>query len=188
MITIITGRNNAEPKIPELFAISAHGRSPVSTPSRREISVEQNVRIKALMQKLNVPPEANSYSEVALMVTSLTIASRGDFVELYNPEAALHPASQVVIAEEIVRSAFRGIDLALWTHSPTIFLTIQTFVAEGKLCPSAIELLYVDDTTVDRGTLDRAGAYGDWPGDPGDLDWSLSKRYLDAAEKVLMAK
>jgi len=74
-----------------------------------------------------------------------------------------------------------------------VLLGVQSLVAEGFLDPDIVKLHWFQRdkkgrTTVRRGDLDDAGAFGDWPQDFDDVTLSAQKRYLDAASKRMFAR
>ena len=77
------------------------------------------------------------------------------------------------------------------THSSLLLLGIQTLVAEGKLSPDLVKLHWFKRdnrgaTKVMPADLDKAGAFGDWPEDFGDVELKAQSRFLDASEKRLV--
>lgn len=78
------------------------------------------------------------------------------------------------------------------THSSLLLLAIRALVAEGKVIDPGDVILHWfsrrekdGQTEVATAELDKAGAFGDWPVDFGDVALELESRYLDAAEPHL---
>lgn len=132
-------------------------------------------------------------SQTLPVVVALLAARPGQLVYLEEPEIHLHPKAQVALAQILADAANRGVRVVAETHSALLLLGVQTLVAEGKLSPDLVALHWFsqaeDGTTEVRSAdLDRAGAFGDWPEDFGDVALDAQSRYLDAAEARLAGR
>ena len=90
------------------------------------------------------------------------------------------------LAELIAETAKRKVILIIETHSSLLLKTIQALIAEKKLSKDLVKLHWFTrqedgSSKVYSGTLDKKGAYGDWPEDFSTIDMESEKRFLDAA-------
>lgn len=120
------------------------------------------------------------------------LPSQANWSTLEQPEIHLHPRAQVAMASLMVDAANGGVRLIVETHSALILLAIQALVAEGRLQSDRSRLHWftrngTGATQVASGSLEEAGAFGDWPEDFGDVEIDLQHRYLSAAESVRFA-
>lgn len=128
------------------------------------------------------------------VVVALHAATRNNLVYLEQPELHLHPRAQVAMAEVLARAVKRGVRMVIETHSSLLLLAIQALVAEGTLSPEDVILHWFtrskkDGTTrIATGSLNKAGAYGKWPEDFGNVESELDNRYLDAAEAQMLKR
>jgi predicted ATPase len=132
-------------------------------------------------------------SQTLPVVVALLAARPGQLVYLEEPEIHLHPKAQVALAQILTDAATRGVRVVAETHSALLLLGVQTLVAEGKLSPDLVALHWfsqaADGTTEVRSAeIDRAGAFGDWPEDFGEVALDAQSRYLDAAEARLAGR
>lgn len=123
------------------------------------------------------------------VVVALHAASPDQLVYLEQPEIHLHPRAQREFANVLVDAIHRGVRIVAETHSSLLLLGIQTAVAEGRLNPSDVRLHWFQRdedgiTSVRSGTLDAAGAFGDWPEDFADVELESESSYLDAADHL----
>jgi hypothetical protein len=127
------------------------------------------------------------------VLVALLAARPGQTVYLEQPELHLHPRAQTHLAGVLAQAARRGVRVVAETHSSLLLLGVQTLVAEGKLPPEIVKLHWFKRdkqgaTRVKEADLDRAGAFGDWPEDFGDVELKAESRFLNASEKRLMEK
>lgn len=130
-------------------------------------------------------------SQTLPVVVALLTAKPGQLVFIEQPEIHLHPRAQVAMAGLLARAANRGVQVVIETHSSLLLLGIQRLVADETIDPAKIKLHWFrrNEATglsdVTSGTLDPAGAFGDWPEDFDDVILNAQQQYLDAAEKKL---
>ncbi|NQU21860.1 MAG: AAA family ATPase [Candidatus Nealsonbacteria bacterium] len=140
---------------------------------------------------VNVADVGIGVSQVLPVLVALQVARPGQLVYIEQPEIHLHPRAQVALAKVFSRAAKRGVRVVVETHSSLLLLAVQALVAEGKLSPDLVKLHWftrseTDGTTrIDTADLDEAGAFGEWPEDFGDVEWTAENAYLNAAEKAL---
>jgi predicted ATPase len=127
-------------------------------------------------------------SQALPVVVALHAAEKGGAVYIEQPEIHLHPRAQVALATVLANATKRGVQVIVETHSQILLLALQTLVAKGELSTDAIILHWFTrdensgTTTIRSAELDRAGAFGDWPEDFGQVEMDLESSYLDAAE------
>ncbi|HUT34603.1 MAG TPA: AAA family ATPase [Planctomycetota bacterium] len=128
-------------------------------------------------------------SQALPVVLALVTAMPGQLVYVEQPEIHLHPRAQVQMADLLAAAALRGVKVVAETHSALLLLAIQTLVARRDLPQELVKLLWFkrDDRTgateVTPGDLDKAGAFGGWPEDFGEVELEAQSRYLDAADR-----
>jgi hypothetical protein len=142
---------------------------------------------------VNIADVGLGVSQTLPVLVALLTARPGQLVYLEQPEIHLHPRAQVGLAGLLATAAERGVIVVAETHSALLLLAIQTRVAEGQIDPDLVRLHWFrrrDDgvTEITSGSLDEAGAYGDWPEDFGRVILEAESRYLDAAEAAVRAR
>jgi len=130
-------------------------------------------------------------SQVLPVAVALLTAAPGQLAYLEQPELHLHPRAQTGLAAILADAAKRGVRVVAETHSSVLLLGIQTLVAEGKLSQDLVKLHWFSRdkqgaTKVTSADLDKAGTFGDWPEDFGDVELKAESRFLDASEKHLV--
>jgi predicted ATPase len=140
---------------------------------------------------VNIADVGFGVSQVLPVLVALLAAKPGQLVYLEQPEIHLHPRAQVALAEILADAAKRGVHVVAETHSAMLLLAVQSLVAEGKIETDKVILHWFERNEEDGTTeihpayLDKAGAFGDWPVDFGDVELKLEDRYLSAAEAQL---
>lgn len=142
---------------------------------------------------VNIADVGFGVSQTLPVIVALQASRPGELVYIEQPELHLHPRAQMALATILVDAANRGVRVVVETHSWPILLAIQSAVAEGELDSERTQLHWFSrdgqtgETIVSSAELDRAGSFGDWPVDFGDAALEAQSRYLDAAEKQLLA-
>ena len=145
----------------------------------------------SVIEVVNIADVGFGVSQTLPVVVALLTAKPGQLVFIEQPEIHLHPRAQVAMAGLLARAANRGVQVVIETHSSLLLLGIQRLVADETLDPAKVKLHWFtrNETTgltnVTSGSLDPAGAFGDWPEDFDDVILSAQQQYLDAAEKKL---
>ena len=127
-------------------------------------------------------------SQVLPMLVACLVGEPDQMVYIEQPELHLHPKAQYVLADILASAAAeKGMRLVVETHSAFFLLRIQTLVAKGAIDPRTVKLHWFSrdnygNTSISSADLDRAGAFGDWPEDFGDVELMASAAYLDAIE------
>jgi predicted ATPase len=127
-------------------------------------------------------------SQVLPVLVALLVARKGQMVFVEQPELHLHPRAQHLLSRVLADAAKRGVRVIAETHSHLLILGIQSLIAEGKVPPDLVRLHWFQrdpqtgETRVTPGTLDRDGAFGNWPEDFSDVSLRAHDQYLSAAE------
>ncbi len=161
--------------------------------TRAEILVGRVSRISkgATRDLVSISDTGFGVSQALPVLVSLLAAREGQLVFIEQPELHLHLRAQVAMAEILCEAALRGVRVIVETHSPAILMTIQSLVAEGNIPAENVGLYWFSRngatgaTNVTKGILDKAGSFGDWPEDFGEINLETQARFLDAAEKQL---
>jgi hypothetical protein len=130
-------------------------------------------------------------SQTLPVVVALHVARPGQMVFLEQPEIHLHPRAQMALAEVLAEAANREVVVIVETHSSILLRGIQTAVAQRDLSSDKVSLnwfkrdLQSGLTECTAGTLDGAGAFGDWPEDFDEITLESEKRFMDANETAL---
>ncbi|MBM4037717.1 MAG: DUF3696 domain-containing protein [Planctomycetes bacterium] len=134
---------------------------------------------------VNVADVGLGVPQVLPALVALIQAAPGETVYLEEPEIHLHPKAQTELARVLADAAKRGVRVIAETHSSLLLLGVQTLVAEGELSPDLVKLHWFTKdkqgaTKITSRDLDKAGAFGDWPVDFGDVELGAQNRYLNA--------
>ncbi len=132
-------------------------------------------------------------SQTLPVLVALLAAKPEQIVYIEQPEIHLHPRAQRALAAIFAEAAKRGVIVIVETHSALLLRGVQTLVAKNELVPDLVKLHWFQRdksgiTSVISADLDDTGAFGDWPEDFDDVELSLDKEYLSAAEAKLFRK
>jgi ABC-type cobalamin/Fe3+-siderophores transport system ATPase subunit len=139
---------------------------------------------------VNIADVGFGVSQTLPVVVALQVAAPDQLVYLEQPEIHLHPRAQVAFAELLRSAVNRGARVVVETHSALLLLAIQTMVAKGTLDVGDVALHWFsrDPNTglskVTSATLDRFGAFGDWPEDFDEVDLQADHDFLTAVENA----
>lgn len=117
-------------------------------------------------------------SELAPVVVYLkNIIHAGELLIIEEPEAHLHPASQVAFAQILVRLVNAGLKVVMTTHSEFFLQQLNNSLAAGSLSKGEVDQLKFDRELQIR--RDSVGAYTFIPGNRGTvvLRLALDARY-----------
>jgi len=129
-------------------------------------------------------------SQALPLLVALHVAAPGQMVYVEQPELHQHPRAQSALALVLANAAKRGVRVVAETHSSLLLLGIQSLVAEGKLPEDLVKLHWFTrdakdgSTKVDSAELDKAGRFGDWPEDFGQVELEADNHYLDAVDAL----
>jgi hypothetical protein len=101
----------------------------------------------------------------------------GGYLIAYQPELHLHPYAQARLADIFIRSAARGNQIFVETHSVDLVLRLQALIAKQEIAGSDVQVLCVENhdgkSTLSPVTFDEGGRPTmTWP--KGFLDTSLN--------------
>jgi hypothetical protein len=122
------------------------------------------------------------------VIVALIAAEPGQIVYLEQPEIHLHPRAQRSLAHVMSEAAKQGVVVIAETHSSLLLKEIQTIVAKSELPKEDVKLHWFERdessgvTTIKSASLDKDGAFGDWPSDFDEVELKAEKEYLDAVE------
>ncbi|HUD46688.1 MAG TPA: AAA family ATPase [Candidatus Baltobacteraceae bacterium] len=127
-------------------------------------------------------------SQTLPVLVALHVAKPGQLVFLEQPEIHLHPRAQMALANVLASAANRDVVVIVETHSSILLRGIQTAVAEKRICSEKVSLNWFNrnedsgQTECVAGTLDKSGAFGNWPEDFDEITLESEKRFMDANE------
>ena len=129
-------------------------------------------------------------SQVLPVLVALLVAKPGQMVYIEQPETHLHPKAQRALAQIFADAVQRNSVVIVETHSLLFVRAVQTLVAQGIVQKDVVKLHWVErdakgQTQVTTRTLDKSGAYGDWPQDFEATEMAGEQEYIEAAEKAL---
>lgn len=121
------------------------------------------------IQKHDLSEVGSGVGQVLPVLLAPLLTDPGRTVVLEEPEAHLHPAAQVALADFIVACSNSGRQLIVETHSEHIVNRVRRRIAEGKLDPGHVQMLGAESnansgTTYSANTFTADGTFeGDWP-------------------------
>lgn len=139
---------------------------------------------------VNIADVGFGVSQTLPVVVALQVAAPGQLVYLEQPEIHLHPRAQVAFAELLKDAVTRGARIVVETHSALLLRAIQTMVAKGTLDSDDVALHWFSRdqesglSKATSATLDRFGAFGDWPEDFDEVDLRADHDFLTAVENA----
>lgn len=137
---------------------------------------------------VNIADVGFGVSQTLPILVALLAAERNQLVYIEQPEIHLHPRAQVAMASILCEAANRGVRVVVETHSSLLLRGIQTQVARDTTSAESVKLHWfkrnAEDgvTEISSASLDKEGAFGDWPEDFDDVALNSEREYLDAAE------
>jgi predicted ATPase len=140
---------------------------------------------------VNIADVGFGVSQTLPVLVALLTAKKGQVVYIEQPELHLHPRAQYELSK-IIASAVTtdNIDVVIETHSSILIRGIQILVAKGEMKGDSVSLnWFVQDpktgqTEITQATLDKYGAFGDWPEDFDSIALDVEQEYLDAVEEA----
>lgn len=166
--------------------------SNVRTSRVDETSVEIQIsRAKTSDEKdcVNIADVGFGVSQTLPVLVALLTAKKGQYVYIEQPELHLHPKAQFKLSSILVSAIKRGVKVIVETHSSVLIRGIQIAVVKGELNAESVSLNWftqnfdTGETDVAKASLDKYGAFGDWPEDFDDTSLMVDQLYLDAVEE-----
>lgn len=162
--------------------------------TRLEIRISRHSGCSSIeSDNVNIADVGFGVSQTLPVLVALLAARKNQVVYIEQPELHLHPRAQFnlgsIIAETVSK---RNINVVIETHSSILIRAIQILVVKKELDPSSISLNWftqnaeTGQTEIAEATLDRLGAFGDWPEDFDDVALSVEQSYLDAVEEAIL--
>jgi hypothetical protein len=135
---------------------------------------------------INVASMGEGVSQILPILRSLLATRRGTCALVEQPELHLHPDLQSRLADLFVEQvADREKQVIVETHSEHILSRVRRRVAEGRLLPDQVSVLYVDrpgkESRVRRLPIEEDGAMPDWPN--GFFEEGLAEAFRIATAK-----
>lgn len=136
--------------------------------------------------KVSIADVGFGVSQVLPVLMALIAAEPNQLVYIEQPEVHLHPKAQVELAKIICESIERGVRVVIETHSELMLLTIQAYVASGRLDPAETKLLWFSrgpgssQVDIREAELGRDGSFGDWPEDFSATSIGAQMDYLNS--------
>lgn len=117
---------------------------------------------------VNVAAMGEGISQVLPIIARSQLGGGWDCLLVEQPEIHLHPALQADLGDLFVTGAAGGKrQYIIETHSEHLLLRIRRRVAEGKIKPEQVAILYVEkngtESTVRELNLNSRGHFDDWP-------------------------
>jgi hypothetical protein len=176
----------------ELLGLTSHVAARQLDDANVELLVDRlpHARRDGSRDLVNIADVGFGVSQTLPVVVALQVAAPGQLIYLEQPEIHLHPRAQVAFAELLRAAADRGVRVVVETHSSLLLRAIQTMVAKGTLDEGNVALHWFSrdpETGMSRvasATLDRYGAFGDWPEDFDEVDLKADHDFLTAVENA----
>lgn len=117
---------------------------------------------------INVAGMGEGISQVLPIVVRSLLSPHNECLLIEQPEVHLHPRAQANLGDLFVETASRNQrQVIIETHSEHLLLRIRRRVAEGKIKPSKVSILFVEkngkESTIRPLELNRNGHFNDWP-------------------------
>lgn len=119
--------------------------------------------------RINVANMGSGVSQLLPIIAGVVATRSNHSLLVEQPEVHLHPAAQADLGDLFIDSLGERLDrqFIIETHSEHLLLRIRRRVAEGKLDPRAVSILFVergeDGSVVRELPLDKKGHIAEWP-------------------------
>ena len=156
-----------------LLALVNHWIKDTKVLKRLHVDEERTGRMllgdEALGHKdINVAGMGEGISQLLPIVAGTLMRHAGDCLLIEQPEIHLHPALQAELGDlfiHAVQSERRQV--LIETHSEHLMLRVRRRIAEGKIKPEEVAILFVEknrsESTVRRLDVNERGHFSDWP-------------------------
>jgi predicted ATPase len=139
------------------------------------VDVDESGTILALLgderggfEGINLANMGEGLSQLLPIIARVLTTPEFGSLLIEQPELHLHPAAQADLADLFIGGAAkRNRQVIVETHSEHLLLRLRRRIAEGKLDPSEVAILYVErdgsESSVRSIDLDAGGHFDDWP-------------------------
>jgi predicted ATPase len=141
------------------------------------------------LDHVNIADVGFGVSQTLPVLVALLAAKKDHIVYIEQPELHLHPRAIFNLAKIIADAVNdRNIKVVIETHSSILIRGIQILVAKKELDNKLISLNWFSQdqengqTDIAKSTLDKYGAFGEWPEDFDAVILDVEKMYLDSVE------
>nr|WP_315472996.1 AAA family ATPase [uncultured Undibacterium sp.] len=141
---------------------------------------------------VNIADVGFGVSQTLPVLVALLAARKNQVVYIEQPELHLHPRAQFALASILAEAVtVREINVVIETHSSILIRGIQILVAKRLLKENMVSLNWFTQnpesgqTEISEATLDKFGAFGDWPEDFDEVAIGVENMYLDAVEEAI---
>jgi predicted ATPase len=119
-------------------------------------------------ESINVANMGEGISQLLPIIVMVLTTAPDACLLIEQPEIHLHPAAQADLADLFVENARAGSrQYIVETHSEHMLLRLRRRIAEGRISPDRVAILYVerkrDGSVVRSLDLDDRGLFEDWP-------------------------
>jgi predicted ATPase len=146
------------------------------TKDLRVVDVDRAARVLSLVanQKggfagINIANMGEGVSQLLPIIASIVMLDEWHAVLVEQPEIHLHPAAQADLGDLMIAGIGKSKkrQVIVETHSEHLLLRVRRRIAEGKLNPGDVAVLYVEKpggaSRIRHLTLDESGNFDDWP-------------------------
>ncbi|MFD3166807.1 DUF3696 domain-containing protein [Herpetosiphon sp. NSE202] len=135
-------------------------------PERREFEVR--VRLHAESTEVLLTEVGFGVSQVLPVLVLCASAAKNAILILEQPEIHLHPAVQAGLADILIETSQRGVQVILESHSEHLLRRLQRRIAEAKLTPQETALYFCESDKTGTSQLkplevDTYGNINNWP-------------------------
>ncbi|MBI1832856.1 MAG: DUF3696 domain-containing protein, partial [Planctomycetes bacterium] len=137
---------------------------------------------------INIAGMGEGVSQILPIIACTLFGARDDCLLVEQPEIHLHPALQAELGDLFIDVSQNGHrQILVETHSEHLVLRIRRRIAEGKLSPDQVAILFVEkqggESTVRRLDLNCRGHFSDWPKGFFDEAYQEAMALAEAASK-----
>lgn len=126
-----------------------------------------NITDPELGIEVNISDVGFGASQILPIMVEGYYANPGTILLIEQPEIHLHPRLQSDLCDLFIDFIKDGKQLVVETHSEHIILRIQRRIAEGKLSPEDVNILFFepssDGSVITHIEFDQSGLLSDWP-------------------------
>jgi predicted ATPase len=117
---------------------------------------------------INVAAMGEGLSQIMTTMAGVLMSSSGECLLIEQPEIHLHPAAQADLGDLFIETVETNkAQVIVETHSEHLLLRIRRRVAEGKIRPEQLAILYVEkvkgESRVRHLELNGRGHFDEWP-------------------------